>query len=195
MARRTPALATSCASAALVSNISTVIQLAAVTAAIDRTLLSRLALPLIAAGVTIALVSALSVWRTRDDLLPDTTRPGGRAFEPRHALVFVSAVGTVLLVSAAALDRLGHAALGATLALSGFADVHAAAASAAQLVAAGQAPLAIAVSGVAMALATNSISKLVLAWVTGGRGYALRLLPGLVLMVLAFASVALWQPT
>lgn len=48
VARRAPALATACASAALLSNVSTVVQLAVVTAAIEMRLLTHIAWPLIA---------------------------------------------------------------------------------------------------------------------------------------------------
>jgi hypothetical protein len=46
-------------------------------------------------------------------------------------------------------------------------------------------------AGIVLALAANSLAKLVMAFATGGRAYALRLLPGLVAMVAAFAATAL----
>ena len=99
-------------------------------------------------------------------------------------------VATVLVVSAAMLAWLGVAALGATVAVSGLADAHAATASAAQLVATGRIGPAQAVQGIVLALAANSAMKLGVAWATGGRAYALRLLPGIVAMVLVLAGVA-----
>ena len=39
-----------------------------------------------------------------------------------------------------------------------------------------------------VALATNSCSKLLMAWLRGGRGFLLRVLPGVLLIVAAFAA-------
>ena len=71
------------------------------------------------------------------------------------------------------------------------ADVHAAAASAAQLVAVGRIGVEAALPGIALAFAANSAMKLGMAYATGGRGYLLRLAPGVACMVLAFA-LAVW---
>lgn len=188
LARRTPQVAMTAACAALASNISTVAQLAIVTGVVSPALLAYIALPLAASGVAILLFSASAVWRGRGHAADDATRIAGRAFEPRHALVFVAVVAAVLLATAAAQRWFGETALSATLALSGFADVHAAAVSAAQLLEAGQAPLGTVAMGLALAFATNSAVKLVVASSVGGAQYALRLLPGLVLMVGAFVA-------
>ena len=48
-----------------------------------------------------------------------------------------------------------------------------------------------ALTGIALGLASTSATKVGVAWVSGGRGYALRLLPGIVAMLLAFV-LALW---
>lgn len=188
VARRDPALATACASAALLSNVSTIVQLAVVTAAIEMRLLAHIAWPLVASGAAIAAYSAFAFWRGRHEPLPEAARISGRAFELRHVLLFVAIVATVLVASAATHDMLGNAALWATLALSGLADVHAAAASAAQLAGTDEIALRPAALGVAMALVTNSASKLVLAFATGGRRYGMQLLPGLLLMAAAFVG-------
>ena len=192
LARNNPELAMTCARAALFSNVSTIVQLAVVTGALEPRLLRHIAWPLAASGLAIAAYSALAIWRGRRESLPDAANLTGRAFNPRHALIFVAVVASVMLLSAAALDLLGSAALGATLALSGFADVHAAAASAAQLVRAGQASTELAALGIALALATNSISKMVVGFVSGGRRYGMQLVPGLAIMVAAFAGAAMW---
>ena len=58
--------------------------------------------------------------------------------------------------------------------------------SAAQLVVAGRVTPQAALTGIALAFATNSAIKLGVAWATGGRAYALRLLPGVLAMLVAF---------
>lgn len=188
-ARRHPALATACASGAMASNVSTIVQVGVVVAALAPALLAHLAWPLLAAGVVVLAFAGIAAWASRAVEAHDGVLEG-RAFEPRQVLLFVAIVATVLVVSAAMLAWLGEAALGATLAVSGLADAHAATASAAQLVATGRIGPAQAVQGIVLALAANSAMKVGVAWATGGRAYALRLLPGIVAMVLVFAGVA-----
>ena len=188
MSKKNPRLAMACAGAGVVSNVSTIVQLAVISAALAPELLQVLWPPVVAAGMAIVLFALGATWATRD-LAVDDARIAGRAFEPRHALVFVAIVATVMVLSAAMLARLGDAGLDATLALSGLADVHAAVASAAQLVALGRIPPDAAIPGIALALAANSTTKLVVAFITGGRAYGLRLLPGIAAMVATFVLV------
>ena len=188
MSKKNPRLAMACAGAGVVSNVSTIVQLAVISAALAPELLQVLWPPVVAAGMAIVLFALGATWATRD-LAVDDARIAGRAFEPRHALVFVAIVATVMVLSAAMLARLGDAGLDATLALSGLADVHAAVASAAQLVALGRIAPDAAIPGIALALAANSTTKLVVAFITGGRAYGLRLLPGIAAMVATFVLV------
>lgn len=190
-AKKNPKLATACAGAGVVSNVSTVVQLAVICGALSPELLRALWPAILAAGVVIVAFALMAAWATRG-VDAHGTQLVGRPFEPKHVLLFVVIVATVLLLSAAMLAWLGDAALEWTLAASGTADVHAATASAAQLVAVGRIGAETAVPGVALAFAANSAMKLVLAFVTGGRAYALRVMPGVVGMVVAFWVVAWW---
>lgn len=189
-ARRDPALAMACAGGGVISNVSTVVQLGVVVGLLSPPLLAHLWPALLVSGMAVvgfALVAA----RAARSVPADLAAPEGRAFEPRQALLFVAILSVVMVASAAAQAWLGHAGLDATLALSGLVDAHAAAASAAQLVVAGRIPPQAALTGIALAFATNSAVKLGVAWVSGGRAYALRLLPGVVAMLVAFV-LALW---
>lgn len=188
MSKKNPRLAMACAGAGVVSNVSTIVQLMVISAALSPELLQVLWPPVAAAGVAIVLFASGATWATRN-LAVDDAHITGRAFEPRHALVFVAIVATVMVLSAAMLAWLGDAGLNVTLAVSGLADVHAAVASAAQLVALGRIPPHAAIPGITLALAANSMTKLVMAFITGGRAYGLRLLPGIAAMVTAFAVV------
>lgn len=190
-ARRNPELAAACAGAGVLSNVSTVIQLGVIAGMLSPPLLRALWPALLAAGAVIALFAvfaarAARAARGREDGLV------GRAFEPRHAVLFVAMVAGVLLLSAAMLAWLGDAALEWTLAASGLADVHAAAASAAQLAASQRIDVAVAVHGVALAFAANSLVKLGMAFASGGRAYGLRILPGVAGMALAFGGAVWW---
>lgn len=189
-ARRDPGLAWNAACAALLSSLSTVVQLALVVGLLAPTLLERLAVPLMAAGLAILGYTAFVAWRSHDRSDPQESGGPvvpGRAFDLRHALLFVAVVSAVLLLSAWLRQVFGDAGLGVVLGLAGFADVHAPAASAAQLVASGQIDPRFAANLIALALATNAVSKTIVAISSGGMHYALRLLPGLVLMVGVFA--------
>ena len=118
--------------------------------------------------------------------------PVGRAFELKHALLFVLMLAGVMLLSAATLAWLGDAALNMTLVLSGLADVHAAAASAMQLQAVGRLSDAAALNGIGWALAANSAMKIGMAFATGGRSYVMRLAPGVAGMAITFLLVSRW---
>lgn len=189
-ARREPALASACAGAGMISNISTVVQLGVVVGLMSPPLLARLWPALLASGVVVT-AFALVAARAARDVPADLATPEGRAFEPKQALLFVALLATVMLASAWLQAWLGDAALDAVMAVTGLADTHAAAASAAQLAAAGRIGADVALTGIALGLASNSATKVGVAWVSGGRGYALRLLPGIVAMLLAFV-LALW---
>ena len=189
-ARRDPALASACAGAGVISNVSTVAQLGVVVGLLSPPLLAQLWPALLASGVVVVAFAFVAA-RAARTVPADVELEPGRAFEPKQALLFVAILATVMLASAAAQAWLGDAALDVTLALSGLADVHAAAASAAQLVESGRIAAGTALPGIALALTTNSAVKLGLAWASGGRGYALRLLPGIAGMLLAFV-LALW---
>ena len=67
-------------------------------------------------------------------------------------------------------------------AAAGFVDTHSAAIAIAALVASGKITTADAVFPILAAFSTNTISKIIFAWSGGGRTYALRLVPGLVLV-------------
>ena len=109
-------------------------------------------------------------------------------------LAFVTILAAILLLAAIARHWLGAGSLPWILAASGLADVHAAAASAAQLVTTGQVDQDRALVAVLAALATNSLMKCVVAVLRGGRHYAMRVVPGIVLMVVAFAATIWLMP-
>ena len=70
-------------------------------------------------------------------------------------------------------------------ALAGFVDTHAAAISVASLVASGKVNAADAVFPILAGLSTNTISKMVFAGISGGRPFAVRVIPGLIIVALA----------
>jgi uncharacterized membrane protein (DUF4010 family) len=190
-ARLHPEQRPSCVAASTLANVATILQLALVLWALAPALLVHLALPLAASGLTTAVVAAFSgiaAWR---DGREETPALKGRPFQPSHALIFVVLVGVILFAAALLSRWFGDAGALAAAAAAGFADAHAAAASVAQVLNAGQIDLEVAGLAVLLGFATNTASKAVVAFVTGGRSFALHLLPGLIAMLVAFAVVLL----
>lgn len=192
-ARASPGLTASFAGAGLVSNVGTVMQLGVVLATLAPGLLLRAAVPLAVSGAVAVAVALLANWRSPASpaMHDGTTLAGRRPFEPRRVLLFVGVLAMIMLLAAIARRWLGTASLPWVLAASGLADVHAAAASAAQLVADGRVGPDLALASISAALATNSLSKCVVAATNGGRAYAWRVIPGVALFTAAFAVAAL----
>lgn len=190
-ARASPQWRMQCVSAALCSNIPTILMLGVVTGALSPPLLAMLMWPLIFSG----LAAMLSAWivHARSASTEVENRPvaPGRPFEPRHALIFAAIVSAILLLSAGVHRWLGDTGVQIAAGVAGLADLHAAAASVAQLVANGAIDVGDARWPVFIALIANSLSKLLMAGLRGGRGFLLRLLPGVIAIVAAFA-VGLW---
>jgi uncharacterized membrane protein (DUF4010 family) len=167
-----------------------VVQLALLVGAMSPTLLAHLVLPLALTGLVALCAALLGNRGAIGNGAPHEELTLGRAFQPLSALKFTALLALVLLGAAALKHWLGDAGAVAGIAIAGFADAHAGAAAAAQLVSAGELTVHEAMWPVLAAFATNTLSKLGFAWATGGRAYALRLLPGLLGMAAAFAGSA-----
>ena len=193
-AKASPKTSAAFASAGLVSNVGTIIQLTIVMAALSPELLGHAAAPLAASGVVAVAAAALASWRAFSSAGDGHELAGQRPFEPLRVLGFVAILAVIVLLAAIARHWLGAGSLPWVLAASGLADVHAATASAAQLVATGQVDTGQALFAVLAALTTNSLMKCVVAALRGGRDYALRVIPGIALMVVAFALAMALAP-
>lgn len=164
-ARAQPALHTDCLRAAMLSNLATALGIGALVALIQPELLAALlpALGLYSAGVLL-LVGAL--WRRSRAVVGEWETASQqeaqqKPFQPLHAVLFATTLTAVLLLAEAARGWLGSAGAVVTTGLVGFADVHAATASAAQLAAGGGLTTTQAQFAVALALSTNALSKAV----------------------------------
>lgn len=181
-ARRNPALRAGAVSGAVLSSLATVVYLALLLAATSPAVLRAMAAPLLAAGVAAAaygLLIALRSVRTHDGDTP----PPGRPFNPRLALLFAATMGVLLLITAFLTDRYGASGAGLAAALAGFADAHSAAAAVASLQAGGRITAEQAVLPILAGFTTNACSKLIVAVTTGDRGFALQVVPGVLLSV------------
>lgn len=184
LARRKPELMAAATGGAVLSTVATIVQMALILGAAHPPTLGALALPLLSAGVA---AIAYGGWVLRQALrqnTPDTIEMG-RAFSFRSALMLAAMMGGVLLAAAALNSWLGSAGLIAGTAIAGFADTHAPAVSVASLVAGGKLGADAAVVPILLAMSTNTVTKVVLAFTSGGRGFALRIVPGLILTIAA----------
>jgi uncharacterized membrane protein (DUF4010 family) len=179
-----PELHRSAVAGAAASSIATVVQLGIVVGLVSTATLKMLLPSLLLAGFTALAYAGLFTLRS----VRETTQqdmPAGRPFSPKTAIVFVLIVGAALAISTALTKWLGNNGLLLATGVAGLADSHAAAISAASLAVGGQTEVQLAAIAVLIGFSTNAISKTVVAFSLGDRRFALQLLPGIVLMVLA----------
>ena len=185
--RKAPGLLGVAVSGAVLSTVATFIQLSLVIGATSLATLGALAGPLVCAGVTAALYGSIFTLRAVKDApseIPSGGKPG-HAFNIATALSFAATLSVILLISAVLKAQFGQTGAEVAATVAGFVDAHSAAISIASLVAAGKMTPAEAVIPILLAVTTNTLTKAVVAWTTGGRAFALRVIPGLVLVVLA----------
>ncbi|WP_298107770.1 DUF4010 domain-containing protein [Bradyrhizobium sp.] len=169
---------------AVLSNISTIIQMSALLAATSMPVLIDLSLPMIYAGVAVtaygAFFTVLALKQPRIEKLP-----AGRAFSLPKALGLAAMLATIMLISAALRESFGERGLIVGAAIAGLADTHAAAVSAASLVASGKMSPSDAIMPVLAALSTNTISKIAVASTHGSRDFSIRVVSGLILLIVS----------
>ncbi|MEI6160226.1 MAG: DUF4010 domain-containing protein [Roseococcus sp.] len=146
--------------------------------------------PMLAAGTLVAAGHALVF-----ALLPSASRASqepepGRAFQPAAALGLAAMMALMLVVSAAMQRWFGEAGVIAGAAVAGIVDTHSAGISVASLVTSGGLPVEAAIAPILAAMTTNAAAKIVMAISLGGRGFALRIIPGIALSMLAAWGVA-----
>lgn len=183
-ARQRPALAHPAVAGAVLSTIATIVEMAVVLAAISPAVLWPLKVPLLAAGAVAVAYGALWTWRNLRSKASDRA-PQGSAFNPKITLMVAATVTAVTLICAALNAHLGRAGVLAGAAIGGIADAHSAAVSVASLVAAGKLDPRGAAIPILAGLTTNTAAKIVLSFTAGGKAFAARVAPGLLLVVVA----------
>ena len=185
LARRDTRLLRPAVAGAVLSTVATIVQMAVVLATSSFDVLGEMTGPLIAGGLAALAFGGLAALRLR---VHDGERhQPGRAFDLRGAVIFAAIVSAVLVACAALNDAFGETGVLVATGLAGFADAHAAATSAAALVAQGKLSPEGAVLPILAGLTTNTITKAVAALVTGGRRFAYPVWGGL-----AAVLAALW---
>ncbi|HEY9023265.1 MAG TPA: DUF4010 domain-containing protein [Burkholderiaceae bacterium] len=180
-------------SGALMSCVATIIQLAAVVGASSLESLQALAAPLAGAGATgTAAAIACALWAFRQPAAPGIVV--GRAFSLGKALGLAATVTALTWISFVLQDRFGQVGLTLGVAIAGFADAHAAAASVASLVASGRLSAHDAVVPILAALSTNAVSKTVMSITSGGARFALPVVGGVAIQMGTAWTLALVLP-
>jgi uncharacterized membrane protein (DUF4010 family) len=184
--KRNPTQIQGATAGAVLSSIATIIQLAVIVTVVKPALLDTLFLPLLLGGI-VAVAYGLLFIRHTVKADKDQHAELGRAFDFKSAVVFAGIITAVLLLSAAVYAWLGTQGIMVSAALTGLVDAHATAASVASLADAGKIGLDAAMWPILIGLTSNSLMKIIVAANAGGRQFAARVVPGVVLM-----TVAVW---
>jgi uncharacterized membrane protein (DUF4010 family) len=187
---KAPDVLAAAVAAAVLSTIATVVQLALVLAATSMTTLRALWIPLICAGLTAVVYGTVFTVRAIQQKT-ECEAQSGRAFSLVTALIFALTLSGILVAAAALREWFGETGIILAAALAGFVDTHSAAISVASLVASDKMSAADAVVPILAGLSTNTISKMILAVTSGGHAFALRVMPGLIVVALAAWAGAL----
>lgn len=190
-AAKTNAVLASAVAGAVLSTIATIVQMALVLAATSMTTLIALVAPLICAGLGATIYGAaftvLAMQRRSEDAAQSS-----HAFSLSTAFIFAATLSIILVACAALQDAFGENGVILAAAIAGFADTHSAAISVASLVASGKLTPPEAVLPILAGLSTNTVSKVILAVSSGGLSFAVRVIPGLILVACAAWAGALY---
>ncbi len=182
--RKHPSLFRPAVAGAVFSTVATVIQLSLILAAVSFSTLGKMLPSLLFAGIAALGYGIFFSARLVHEKKEVEQNPG-RAFSFKIALIFSLVVLFVLFISSAASEWLGRSGVILTAALAGFADVHAAAISVASLVSSARLLPESSIVPILAAFTTNTLAKIVMAFWWGKSAFALRLVPGLLLVLAA----------
>jgi len=169
--QKNPGIISAAIAGAALSTVATIIQLSLVLAATSMVTLRTLAIPLICAGIAAAAYGigfTIRALHKRESAAPQS----GQAFSLPVALVFALTLAAILIASAALRETFGETGVILAAAAAGFVDTHSAAIAVASLVASGKMTATDALFPVLAGLSTNTISKVVFAWSSGSRSFA-----------------------
>jgi len=186
-AKQTPGILSGAVAGAVLSTVATIMQMAAVVGMTSLPALQALTPSLLLAGIAaIAYGAVFTIIAIRQNTQSEP-KPG-KAFNFSTALIFAGMLAGIMFASAALREWFGEAGVIAAAAVAGIVDTHAAAISVASLVASGKITAAEALVPILAGLSTNTISKLIFARTNGGNAFAIRVMPGLILV--AFSAWA-----
>ncbi len=183
-AKEVPTLMGSAVAGALLSSLATILQLTMLLVAIHPPTLYALMWPLIFGGVSVAIYGLVVTLNSFHKNGSEMSKPT-QTFSVKTALILAAVIAVVLLTSAALKAWFGQAGLVVASGVAGLADVHASTISVASLAAADKLSPESAVIPILVAFSINSISKAVMAVISGGKDFARQVIPGLIVQVSA----------
>ena len=190
-AAKDPKVMTSAVAGAVLSTVATVVQMAVVVGATSPAALQAMAAPLIGAGLAAGGYGAIFTVAALRTPPPPDEQTSDSAFSLTGALIFAATLSVVLLASAALRANFGETGAILAAGVAGFVDTHAPAISIASLAATGRMQPAEVVIPILAGFTTNTVTKIVVAATSGGRAFALRVAPGVVLVAVAAWAGAL----
>lgn len=179
-AARHAELRPACLAGAWFSTVSTVVLLLLITALTYPSGLARVA-PLLGAALSVALLIGLVAFR-RSPIPAEETPSRGRAFSLGQAIALALLFTGIATLAAWAQHAFGTEATLLATALAGVADAHSAAAAVLGLAARGEIDAGVMALGVLLAFSTNTVGKIVAAYVAGGPRYGNEVSAGLLLI-------------
>ncbi|MGH8029665.1 MAG: MgtC/SapB family protein [Arenimonas sp.] len=191
--RETPSLLSAAVGAAMFANLASISLFVPILLALAPDLLTYVG-PTLAAAAAVVLVGGLLGLRGAGDDATASPTSENRMFRFNHALGFALLVTVVLFVSAALNHWLGAQGAITAAVLAALAEAHAAMATVGNLYTGGVLDPAQARWTIVGLLGASALSKSILAFASGGRGYGLRVALGLLLMVIAAGATAWLVP-
>ncbi len=182
--RETPSLSDSAVAGAVLSSFSTILQMTLILAAISQATLHALAMPLIFGGVAILACGGFLTLNAMNQPVPDATEVT-QSFSVKTAFYMAGLIALVLVASAALNQWFGQTGLVIGSALVGLVDAHSPVVSIASLVVSHQIDLGNAALPILAAFSLNAFAKSIVAVATGGKAFALKVLPSLFIQVVA----------
>ena len=192
-AKATPAMLGPAVAGATLSTVATIVQFGILLFAISPPTLQAAAPALACAGLAALVYGAIF---TRTALASETLQDLklGRVFDPKSALILAGVFAAISIATSAFNQWFGTKGVLIGVAIAGFADTHAAAAAAATLVAEDKLTAQEAVAPILAGMAANTVSKAIMAASSGTRAFAVRVIPGLALvMFAALAGAWIWM--
>jgi uncharacterized membrane protein (DUF4010 family) len=158
---------------ALMASVATLVEMAVLTTAVEPTVAVRL-YPGLAAGLVVLLFEGWWLGRKHGDAPGQHHETPGRPFALTPALILAAVISLVVVAGAWMQGRYGAAGAQVVAATGGLADAHATAVALAGLAHVHQLTATSAALAILLALATNTLSKIVAAGIGGGRLYAVQ---------------------
>ena len=178
------------AAAALLANLASLLLLSGVVWTVSPPLFMAMRWPLVFGAIGLLLVVLPGLRRDNSAFAPDET---GRAFKLSHALAMAGMIALMSLLVAWLRHSFGDAGVLVAALCVAWVEVHAAAASVAQLMQTGGMAADLARWGLVAVLASSALAKTVLAAASGGFRYGLAVGLGLLAMVAGAAAALCWM--